>query len=315
LNYEDQEIVLDTKTAFGADVPLRISSMLLQHLNVTARPCVRMAIEGSSASAGAPPQWLERASDIRTVGFEKRNGHSVLHVKAPRLGDAAPHLFEQQRLWPGMANPQDTAIQLIGKVGYVVGKRETASDIYDQPLLKRLSHWQKLFHEEVNEVQLPAATDSSSGLVALNITVVENAKLLSDQTPAPRQVRVVGKLDMVRHSTRSFGLVLDNGEEVRGVLLETDPALLLEYFGKVITVFGKAVYRPSGSLLRIDAQELVETTAGREIFSTIPEAVSKDARTERKVQPARRGVSVFFGTWPGDETDEELLAALGELRS
>jgi len=31
-------------------------------------------------------------------------------------------------------------------------------------------------------------------------------------------------------------------------------------------------------------------------------------------QDATTGVSAFFGTWPGDETDEELLAALEAIR-
>lgn len=313
MNYVDQEIRLETDTPFGADVPLAISSTLLRHLNDTARPCVRMAIEGSSASVGAVPQWLERASDIRTLGFEKSNGKSVLHVKAPKLGDAAPGLFEQQRLWPGMASPEDTALQVMGKIGDVVRRREEASDVYDKPLLRHLTYWRTLFRREVKEVHLPSASGPSIPAI-LDRTVVTNAQQLSDQTPTPRQVRIVGKLDMVRHSTRSFGLVLAGGEEVRGVLLEADPALLQHYFGKEITVFGKAIYRPSGSLLRIDAQELLETTEGRDIFSSVPAAMSLPGRSERKLQPTRKGVTAFFGTWPGDETDEELLAALGELR-
>ena len=314
LNYVDQEIALDTETEFGADVPLPISAGLLRRLEDTARPCVRMAIEGASASAGAPPAWLERASDIRVLGFSARDGQSILHLKAPTLGDAVPEVFDQQTLWPGMVNAEDTAIQLIGRVGLIVRGRETASDMYDQPLLKHFTHWRGLFKRELRELHLPTSFKGNDFPVALNIEVVENARLLSAQTPAPRQIRVVGKLDMVRHSTRSFGLVLDHGDEVRGVLQEGDPDLLLRHFGKEITVFGKAIYRPSGSLLRIDAQEILDSTEGRAAFSSIPEALSKLPRVEKRVQSSRGGVSAFFGTWPGEETDEELLAALGELR-
>ena len=314
LNYIDQEIALDTETDFGAEVPLSISSALLRRLEDTARPCVRMAIEGASASAGAPPAWLDLASDIRTLGFSERNGQSILHVKAPTLGDAVPEVFDQQTLWPGMASAEDTVIQLIGRIGHVVREQEKASDMYDQPLLRHFTHWQGLFKREVKELRMPPSFMGGATPVTLDIAVVENAKLLSAQTPIPRQIRVVGKMDMVRHSTRSFGLVLDGGEEVRGVLQEGDPELLKRYFGKEITVFGKAIYRPSGSLLRIDAQEIVNTTEGRAAFSAIPEALSKVPRMERRQQSSRVGVSAFFGTWPGEETDEELLAALGELR-
>jgi hypothetical protein len=120
---------------------------------------------------------------------------------------------------------------------------------------------------------------------------------------------------MVRHSTRSFGLLLDRGDEVRGVLQDGDPAILQRHFGKMITVIGKAIYRPSGSLLRIDAKEILDTTEGRQAFSLIPESLSGRRGTERRPQAVKAGVSAFFATWPGEESDEELLEALGELRN
>ena len=119
---------------------------------------------------------------------------------------------------------------------------------------------------------------------------------------------------MVRYSTRSFGLLLDDGQEVRGVLSEKDPELLQKYLGREITIFGKAVYRPSGTLLRIDAQEILDTVEGRSAFSVVPPAFTRQPKQERKTQSNKVGVSAFFGSWPGDETDDELLAALGELR-
>ncbi len=306
--------MLDTEAVYGSDVPLSISSSLFRHLEDTARPCVRMAIEGASASAGATPAWLERASDIRTLGFSERDGQSILHLKSPALGDAVPEVFDQPKLWPGMASPEDTAIQLIGRIGNTVRRQEDASDMYDQSLLKHFAHWRGLFKNEVRELHLPSGKMSGGLAVTLDMIVVDNAKLLSDRTPLPRQIRVVGKLDMVRHSTRSFGLLLETGEEVRGVLQQADPELLKSYFGKEITVFGKAIYRPSGSLLRIDALELLDSTEGKAAFSSIPAPLSRAPRVEKRLQTARAGVAAFFGTWPGEETDEELLAALGELR-
>ncbi len=89
MNYVEQEIVFRTERFYGRDVPLSLSSPLLRRLESTARPSVRMTLEGTSASVGAPPGWLERASDIRTLGFSEKDGISILHVKAPRLGDAA----------------------------------------------------------------------------------------------------------------------------------------------------------------------------------------------------------------------------------
>jgi hypothetical protein len=307
-------VTIDTESSFGADVPLAISAPLLRRLEDTARPCVRMAVEGASASVGATPLWLERASDIRTIGFSTRGTQSVLHVKAPRLGDAIPEMFDQPSLWPEMAQADETAVHLIGRIGHIVMRHEAASGMYDQPLLKHFAQWHSLFKREVKRVHLPSSSEDSEAIAGLDMTLAQNARSLSDQMPAPRQVRVVGKLDMVRHSTRSFALLLADGREIRGVLEGRDPELLQKYFGKEITVFGKAIYRPSGSLLRLDAEEIVDTVEGRLAFSSIPEALSKPFRTERKLQTGKTGVAAFFGTWPGEETDEDLLTALRELR-
>jgi hypothetical protein len=119
---------------------------------------------------------------------------------------------------------------------------------------------------------------------------------------------------MVRHSTRSFEVLLANGDPVRGVLVDGTSEALQKHFGKEITVLGRAIYRPSGSLLRLDASEILESTEGREAFSVVPSSFVAQAPLERKPQTAKSGVSAFFGIWPGEETDEELMAALAELR-
>lgn len=314
MNYIEQEIVFRTETFYGADVPLALSSSLLRHLASTARPSVRMALEGTSASVGAPPAWLERASDIRTLGFSGKAGVSILHVKAPKLGDAAPTLFEQQSFWPTPASPDETAVQVIARIARAVRQQEAGSDLYDRPLLKHLSSWGGLFRHELKSVEFSDCGPASVAFSQIDAQVTASAQTLSDQTPLPRQVRVVGKLDMVRHSTRSFGLILDGGEEIRGVLIDGTSEVLQDYFGKDITVLGKAIYRPSGALLRIDASEISPVIEGRQAFSKVPASLMQGRRPERRLPSSKSAVGSFFGSWPGEETDQELLQALEEIR-
>jgi hypothetical protein len=314
MDYIEQEIVFTTESFYGRDVPLSLSAPLLRRLETTARPSVRMLLEGTSVSAGASPAWLECASDIRTLGFAEKDGLSVLRLKAPRLIDAAPRLFEQQTFWPSAASPDETALQLMGRIATAVRQREVGSDLFDRPLLKHFSAWGRLFKHELRSVQFPGGNAERNFAAQIDRDVAANAQLLSDQTPSPRQVRVVGKLDMVRHSTRSFGLVLDGGEEIRGVLIEGTSEVLQSYFGKDITVLGKAIYRPSGTLLRLDASEILPTADGRRAFSKIPPSQTQPRRPERRLQTPKAGVASLFGTWPGEETDRDLLKALEEVR-
>ncbi|MGC2656774.1 MAG: hypothetical protein WA324_02280 [Bryobacteraceae bacterium] len=314
MNYIEQEIVLKTDSPYRHGVPLVVSSPLLRRLESTARPSVRMLLEGTSASVGAPPAWLARASDIRTLGFSTKEGCSVLHVKAPTLGEAVPQLFEQQSLWPTPASPDDTALQVMGRIAVAVRRQQLESDLYDRPLLKHYSAWSGLFRQELRSIEFPVANAQLESIGQIDQEVTSNAKTLSDRTPSPRQVRVVGTLDMVRHSTRSFGLVLDSGDEIRGVLIEGTSEMLQGYFGRQITVLGKAIYRPSGTLLRLDASEILPSVEGREAFSKIPPALVRPYKPDRRPQTSKGGVAAFFGSWPGEETDRELLAALEEIR-
>jgi hypothetical protein len=112
-------------------------------------------------------------------------------------------------------------------------------------------------------------------------------------------------------------MLLQEGSAVRGVLetaeqMETLKGLL----GKSVLIVGKAVYRPSGSLLRIDAQAVGEGIGQPRIFEKVPPPMQhKQHVTRFRVsEHNKRGVPGFFGKWPGDETDEELLAMLREVR-
>ena len=314
MNYVEQEIVLHTTEHFGRSVPLPLSSSLLRNLQATTKPCVRMAFEGTSSSAGATPTWLERAIDVRTLGFSARDGVTILHLSSPQLGEAAPRLFEQESLFPGVASSADTALDLVGKLIREVRREDLSSDLYDRPLLSKLGKWKGLLEGDLNSLDFPVDQRKGSELIEFDAKVIASAQVLSDKTPAPRQVRVVGKLDMVRHSTRSFELILSTGAAVRGVLIDGMTDELQKHFGNEVTVLGKAIYRPSGGLLRVDAAEILDTTAGRSAFSEIPLPFTTPRRIDRRFQTSKAGVSAFFGTWPGEETDAELMEALAGLR-
>ncbi len=137
------------------------------------------------------------------------------------------------------------------------------------------------------------------------------------RSPQSRLVRVTGVLDVVRHSTRSFLLKLEDGTEVRGVVkTRGQTEELKQFLGKKLLVLGRAVYGASGKLLRIDAEGFETGEEQPRLFAKVPKA--------REVRPApvrinpdlhqQQGVPTFFGTWPGEETDEDFERMLAELR-
>jgi hypothetical protein len=130
-----------------------------------------------------------------------------------------------------------------------------------------------------------------------------------------RRVRVRGTLDMIRFRTRVFGIMLAGGHHVRCVLLYGEMGLLNEFISKEILVEGTAVYRRSGQVRRIDVEAFMDGKGEPDIWSTIPPPLSRKLKlgSLRAKQRPGSGVSAFFGEWPGDETEEELLHAIREL--
>ena len=136
-----------------------------------------------------------------------------------------------------------------------------------------------------------------------------------DLTPPPRRVRVAGTLDAIRYSDRMFTLILAAGKTLRGVAEGVDPERLRALFGKEAVVSGRAVFRPSGTVLRIEAEEIEPVSGDVSIWSEEPRPLEAglDVRERTEPQGQRSGVNAIFGRWPGDETDEEIASAFEEI--
>jgi hypothetical protein len=276
---------------------------------------LRMAMEGASVAPGRPPSWLERASDIRFLEYSHDGDDTLIALGLPRLGEAAEDLYRQRTLWDTRPDSDDTAFEVFRRVVDEVAADDKESPWYDRQLLTRLARMKQLFDSEL------AAIAMSNTLV--NATVTSTAACLGASTPASRQVRIVGVLDMIRHSTRGFSLRLESSEEVHGVevhgVMESAEGLaaLPAHFGKTVLVSGRAVYRPSGRLLRIDAVGIENGANASPLFSRIPppQIVRPSTSGRWKLsETGRRGVPAFFGTWPGDESDADLAALVTDIR-
>jgi hypothetical protein len=127
---------------------------------------------------------------------------------------------------------------------------------------------------------------------------------------------VAGVVDEIRHSDQAFTLVLESGALIRGVLAEGGPEALVPYFGQLTVVSGIARFRPSGTLLRVDAEVLSPGNEGDlALWSAVPHSLESGFSTPelRRPQGPRTGVNAIIGEWPGDESDDEIFAMLAEI--
>jgi hypothetical protein len=240
---------------------------------------------------------------------------TVLFFEAPPFGEAAGELYQQREFWPTKPPPEDTGFDLLGDVLHDVGVEAEDSERFDPPLLKRLARFRNGLTEGFTGVFLSGHRFPEAQPAVLTAETIAAAERLYSETPAPQRVRIVGRLDMIWQSRQGFILILDDGQEVRGVLTEGDIGSLTNQFGERVVVHGRAIYRPSGHLLRLDAERIDAGAGEPAIWSRVPPATFRKLDVKRliQMQNQKSGVAAIFGKWPGDETDEELLDMLKRM--
>jgi hypothetical protein len=299
---------------FGRRAPPASLGIVLQRVDDVARRSVLMAFEGRSMATGRPKAWFNAACDFRFLGLDG-DADTILHFEAPRLGEAADELYRQAELWPTRPSPTWTGFDVLAGVLEDVGAADRDSTRFDRPLLQHLAHFSRLIDSGYDELRFEEHRTSAAAEAVLNRMTVESARQLSSTTPPPRAVRVAGRLDMVRVSTQSFAIQLDDGQEVRGVLTDGSISAQSSLLNKRVLVLGRAVYRPSGRLLRLDADTIVDGADAPSLWSKVPGPLGRPRGVAdyRKAQAATTGVNAFFGKWPGPESDEELMALVDAL--
>ncbi len=300
--------------AFGNRPTAGVSGEVLRRLQPAVKDSVLMTLRGQSAGPGRPPTWLSSASDIRFIGVS-RDQDAVFHFEVSTLGESAAILYDQNEIWPNRPDPGLTSLDLLAGVIREVRSGNEESDGFDSHLLQRVSAFKRTLSEGVDEIIVEDREGRSLPEAIVSKATVETAETLRFEIPPPRQVRVAGMLDMIRVSTQTLALRLDDGNEVKGVFLSDDVQPLAGFLNRRVVVLGKAIYRPSGRVLRIDVDSFELGEGVQSFWSRVPRALDQRELPKELRQQAysKCGVAAFFGTWPGDETDEELLAALHNM--
>ncbi|MDZ4831687.1 MAG: hypothetical protein SGJ09_15995 [Phycisphaerae bacterium] len=282
-----------------------------------------MRYRHASRTRGRRPEWLRDAADLNPIHLQEAGNRAKIVVfEAPILGEAAAELYRNKSLYDSFPDESATCIDVLAETLGHISQRNTASEWCDTDLLRRVERFGNVFRKQaVDSVGLGEISDAMSGngtatlpVVTIDSDTVAAAESLHRQAPAPRPVRIAGKLDMLRDSDRAFDLLLADGTRVRGVWDE-DLGPIINLLGKQVVADALAVFRASGLLLRIEAGAMEEASGDDAYFSKVP-IPSKTAfnhRAARQPQAANSGLAAVYGRWPGDETEEQLLAALRDL--
>lgn len=292
--------------ARGADYAPLLRDLLALLVDA-CQQATRLCVDGRSSAPGVVPGWLEAAAAFSVTALEPRSIALIAPPLADMGGEGAPRGEMLAAIPPGK-----TSLDLLEDSLEDALEGRADSDRYDPPLMATLEGFGRLARYGVEEIKVV-----NGRTLRIDRRGIEAIRSLRSRTPQDRRVLVAGKLETIRHSDRAFTLVLPSGEVLRGVAIEPiDPSELASLFGQSTLVSGYAKFRPSGSLLRIEAERLEPASENDvAVFAAPPAPLFQalEPRDLRRSQDSRSGVAAIFGKWPGDETDEQVEAALAEL--
>jgi antitoxin (DNA-binding transcriptional repressor) of toxin-antitoxin stability system len=125
------------------------------------------------------------------------------------------------------------------------------------------------------------------------------------------RVRLAGMLEAVGDDG-AFTLQLADGQGVKGVLRAGSVEELARQTRQSIVIDGTAVYGPPGEMV-VETEAFRPAAPHDAFFSRMPSPpphwIDLDAMGRRNAA----ALGEIFGKWPGDETDEQIQAALREM--
>lgn len=296
--------------ARGARISASLLRTVLDVLTEGTRGALRLRAEGRSSARGTIPAWLVRAADFDVLGFKP--GSIIIEMEAPTLQEASPERFGQGDFLQEL-DPADTSLGLFqhSLTEALDGRQD--SDFFDEALLGRFEDFGQALSQRVTSIEFTNGVPGSRP-VTIDSERVAKVRQLRKATPPEQRVRLAGWLDAIRHSDRMFTLKLENGATLRGVAEGVPTDVLAGLFGKKAVVSATAVFRPSGKVLRLEADKIEPAGEDFAFWSVEPHPLRGGIDLSlRQVQGPKSGINAILGQWPGDETDEQVAKALREL--
>ena len=312
----ERSFLLEATTGLGAKPRPELIGPVLANLHQTLQDSVRMGFLHSSRARGRMSRGIKRAADVRYIGHTAANEHgTLLRFEVAQFGDVAAQLFEQKELWDDGPKATETAFELLGAALNDVQHRRLESNRFDPMLLKRFSDYGRMFRK--GRLSRIVLTDSAvSEQPIIDSHVVATAHSLSDATPASRRIRVAGRLDVMGASQGILKVQLESGQTVTA-RWEGPESIdsLNDLFNRNVVCEGVGIFRPSGSLLRIDADAIARATSKDAAFGQMPTAIPiHDFQLEARVRAGEPSPYLaFIGSVPAEESDEDFAAAIAAM--
>lgn len=276
---------------------------------------LRLSVEGTSTRRGRKPDWMTDSTRFLITGLQE--GSTIFPIEAPRLSETAREAVQQQDLWRSKPDGDRTALTLLGEALNDIRSDNRESPRYDSGVLSAVLAFDRL----ITNGGTIRIRHSKTEEVAFSVTRehIRQARRLEKDTPPPFSVVLTGMLDAIEYSQRSFELRTEDGDTIRGAVQSDDITAehVRELWGEDVTIQGQAHFTPGGSLRFVDARALRSARTEDDLFKQSKVEIEKEAAEKQPLGErdtsefdAGEDIKNIRGTWPGDESIDDILGAL-----
>jgi hypothetical protein len=240
----------------AAGITPRHGQFLRELLDVLGDGCLqatRLHVDGCSTASGSPPKWLESASYFELAEIL---GDAIVLRSLP-LYTALAQLHVRQ-VFSDFDRGRSCLDLFEDSLDDALSGREE-SDRYDRHLMKTIEGLGRLFRYGVERIAV-----INGRTLHVDRRAIESIKSLRTRTPDDKPVKIPGVLEVVEPSHRTFVLASHTGERFWGIasLDASRDISLTEVSGIQVIVEGVIKFRPSGAVLRIEAERIERVPSG-----------------------------------------------------
>ena len=293
---------------------------VLDALIETASCATRLLAMGNGSGKGPKPRWLSATLGFTITGL--KSGSTILDIVAPPLHETAPEAFAQEDMWNKQLNidsivPDSTALDIVTLAINEARHENSVGEYFDVSVLGAILKFKKAIN---SPGVCYALTKRGSEHKQFELKQSDYGRIAEQlkQTPLPKAFIVTGQLNEIKHGDGRFCLLLGDGSSLLGQIdrAALDIEELRTLWGKETTVEGMVHSKINGQPRLIEARRIGKRLDGDNILEEKPSVERSEMNEILSASEMARARAfdpmTLWGSWPGDETIEELLSQLDQ---
>ena len=292
---------------------------LMDALLRSAERATRLLATGESIGKGPNPRWLNETVAFTVTGLKP--GSTIFEIEAPFLRDTAREQFSQRGLENHDLDLESTSLDLLAMAIEEIMTDCPVGNRFDSSVLDGILMFRKLVGNSDIRCELVSQDPTRPWRLSVNRQTCVNALELKERMPTKSQVFIVsGKLEKIESSARRFRLLIGSGKHLAGMLRSDliDFAKLRPLWGQTVTAKGDVHFKLNGQPRMLEVHHITESRQQDVVFQRVPSPTcqslfSEDAQASSTKEIAKKyavDLDKIVGSWPGDETIDELMAIL-----